>query len=748
MFTLSPAASALLDLAAQDAEQRGEAEFGLRNIVLAALELGFDGPLGPVFHVRLDRKLKSSLEVGYPPRAQIPRMAVAKAKPDATLEMALAAALARGDVDVRQVLTLPLADRGIRDLLARLNFSPDNLLEQAEDSKVPHTARPSAGAAAGAAVPVESGGQGGGQSQDVFATFGRDLTAMAKKGELRGATGRAAEIERLCAALGRMSQNNPLLVGLPGTGKTAVVEQFAIDAAAGKWPHLKEARVVEIDLAGMVAGTKYRGEFEQRLKSLITGLQSAGGQIIPFIDEIHMLVGAGGAEGSMDAANMLKPPLARGELRVIGATTPSEYRTSIEKDPALARRFNVVRLNPPSAEETKGILRAALPRFEKHHGVPIDVAAADEAVRMADRYITNRNFPDKALFLLDDAAASSRLKSPGEKVGELAVYEAVQRVTGVPVSQVNQHPRERRDAIVSALKAEVVGQPDALTIVTSKIDEMLSGMVSRNQPVPGLLFVGPSGTGKTHLAKTFATEFFHTDGAYHRYDMSEYAGQSGHASLLGAAMGLVGSERGGILTNALRQYPHALYLFDEIEKGERETLNIFLGVLESGTLTGRDGVEVDCRHALFAFTSNLGARLHNSDKPWEELRELYSEELRKTLPPELLGRMEIIPFRPLGDEAIISVLRLQLREIQQQAKDARQLAVTFTDDCLQPLAKLGRDDAYGARALRRIIAERVKRPLVAWMLQAPVDAPHTIKAVWDSTKEEMTFVPGPKETAA
>ena len=708
-MALSQAAQHLLDLACLDAAQRAMEQYSFRNVMVSALDLGAEGPLAPIFHVGRNEEFRRRLEEGLGRRPRPPRLSAVRAQRSPILDLRLRQADLSGDeTGVRELLHACLADESVSAYLQNIMMSSGQVLELADDSRVPkQTSDP--------VVLVDA--DGGAKPDEKRTPFSRDLTQLACEGKLSGAQGREKEILRLRSALNRMNQNNPLLVGLPGTVKSALVEQLAIEIAQGLHHELADVTLLEMDLPGMVAGTRYRGEFEERLKTLIETIRRAGGKIIPFIDEIHLIVGAGAAEGSMDTANILKPPLARGELRVIGATTPMEHRLRIESDSALDRRFSVIRVEPPSEAETETILLGALPRFERHHRVKIAPAAASTAVKLAGRYLTNRQFPDKAFFVLDDAAAFLRASKPdAESLQSDDVMDAVERVTGVPVKQLRLGDRERLANLEGRLKELVVGQPEAVRAMVERMKESHAGMTSLDRPIPGFLFVGPSGVGKTHLAKTFADEYFKTAGSFQKFDMSQFAGQAGHASLLGAPMGTVGSDRGGCLTNLLRQHPYAVYLFDEIEKGDPDVLNIFLGILDSGRLSGRDGVEVDCRHAVFMFTSNIGASQHDDTLPFDELRSRYIESLNKRLPPELVGRMQVVPFYRLNRESARSVVSLLLRDVQKLARQGSGTMVRFDEMTVDELVTRALDTVHGARALRQIVDEKVKRPLVDWLL--------------------------------
>lgn len=729
MYKITEAGASLIERAKDEAEQRGDLEFSYRHLALAALALGAEGPLGPLFHIARDRPLKTMLESSMRPKPAMRRLHVTPAIMAGHLDFAVSKQLTKGPVGVRDLLLLTLNDQAIEAFIYKLGMATRDFLEWADDDRLPGLLRE---------MPVSATPEGRANANAV--SFGRDVTALAKEGKLKGAFHRDKELRRLRYTLNRMEKNNPLFVGWPGCGKTAIVEQLAIEIAAGRIAELADVSIIELDLAGLIAGTKLRGEFEERLKRLLDQIKASAGKQILFIDEIHMIVGAGSAEGSMDVANILKPALARGEVRVIGATTPEEYRQRIEPDKALERRFGKVMVSSPTAEETVAIAMASLPRLAEHHGIEIAQDAAQAAVELSDRYLPTRHFPDKALLLLDDAAAACRSCDPVIKLVERShIIEAVERVTAVPVKKLQAGAQQRIEHLAERLRSSIVGQDEPIDEILAEMSRSATGLLDTTKPPPAFLLVGPTGVGKSYMAQLLAEEYFVTSGSYQHFDMSQYAGQAGHASLLGAPAGTIGSDRGGTLTNALRQHPHGVYLFDEIEKGDVETLNIFLGILDSGMLTGRDGVTVSARHAQFIFTSNLGAEYHDDSLSWSELRERYATALAAHLRPELLTRLRIIPFRHLNKNSARALVKLRLDALSVLARGTRDCEdVTFSDEAVDSLTALAMRRVQGARVMQQLIDDRATRPLTKFLLGRS-DPAGRIAGDWDPSTQTVRF---------
>ncbi|HJL42059.1 MAG TPA: ATP-dependent Clp protease ATP-binding subunit [Myxococcales bacterium LLY-WYZ-16_1] len=745
MLKLTRSAERLIDLARRDAASRAQQHAGFRNVLLAALDLGPEGPLAAAYGDRsFPRNFRAALEQGIPARKSVePKHTVPVAE---ALEEILEKAKRGSDsLDVHAVLEAVVTIPVVRAVLDGARMGVEELLETAYDEYVPGDA----GQAPEPAPAGEGSASPSSKTSNLLEKFGRDLTAEARDGKLHPALGREREVANLCASLLRMQQNNPLLIGLPGTGKTAIIEHLALEAANGRvGQDFENVRIVEIDLPGLVAGTRFRGDFEERIKGIVQEVKEAKGGIVPFIDEIHLLMGAGATSGGMDAGNILKPPLARGELRLIGATTPEEYRTSIAKDPAMARRFGPVHVEPPDAEATLQILHGVKERIGKHHGLRIDSTHCEVAVRLAGRYVRNRNFPDKAIVVLDQAAAIHRVErndetqADGERVLDLdTVYQAVERLTGVAASRLAKGEGDRLAGVEGRLTERIIGQPDAIEGVMRVLRRRAAALSPEERPIGSFLFLGPSGVGKTELARVVAEEFFDSPYAIERFDMSEYAGQAGSASLLGAPAGTVGSDRGGVLTNALQRNPYAVYLFDEIEKADRSTMNIFLQMLDAGRVTGRDGVTVDCSNAILVFTSNLGNReaLDAGEISEEQRADIHLNVAQRHLPPELFRRFDdVVPFNALDKRACQKVASLMLSGLGKRFGRSHGHPLRFADEVPEALGDAGYSPLYGARNIRYELERRVERPLVDWILeQEAIGGP--VRAEWADGAARFRF---------
>lgn len=617
--------------------------------------------------------------------------------------------------------------------------------------------------------------------------FGRDYTELARQEKLDPCIGRDTEIERVVQILSRRTKNNPCLIGEPGVGKTAIAEGLAQRIVSGDTPEtLKEKRIVALDLAGLVAGTKYRGEFEERMKRVMEEVRKASGEVILFIDELHTLVGAGAAEGAIDASNILKPALARGELQCIGATTMDEYRKYIERDAALERRFQPIQVREPSIEETIDILKGLRDRYEKHHSVTIDDSALIAAAKLSSRYITDRALPDKAIDLVDESASRVRLRRampPGELrqakqelakvqaelanvpssssydrgpelrareqelqekvtsleqqwheerenqpnvVNEDEIAQIVYSWTGIPVSRLIEGESAKLLKMEDVIHGRIIGQHDAVVAVSKAIRRSRSGMKDPKRPMGSFIFLGPTGVGKTELARALAAFLFETEDALIRIDMSEYMERFSVSRLVGAPPGYVGYDEGGQLTEAVRRRPYCVILLDEIEKAHPEVFNILLQVMEDGRLTDSQGRIVDFKNAIIIMTSNIGAQSIQSgsaigfrdpsaeedpEKHYESMKNRIMDEMKRVFRPEFLNRVdEVIVFHQLTRDEIVQIVDLMLDRVRQQMA-AHGMDLEVTQPVREMLAAEGFDPQFGARPLRRAVQRLVEDPL-------------------------------------
>ena len=554
----------------------------------------------------------------------------------------------------------------------------------------------------------------------------RDLTRRALDGELDPVFCRDAELDRMVEILCRRQKNNPCLVGEPGVGKTALAEGLAQRIAEKRVPRLLQGRrLLALDMASLVAGTKYRGDFEERFKNLLEELVRDGSAIL-FVDEFHTIVGAGAAEGAIDAASILKPVLARGELQLIGATTNQEFRAHIQKDAALERRFGRVQIEEPTPEQAVEILKGLAPRYERYHGVQLPEETLREAVELSVRYLPGRCLPDKAIDLIDEACAAARIRA--EREGETnprltreEVARVVAQASGVPAERVGEKERERLDKLEARLDAEVVGQHKAVEAVAGAIRRSRTGLGEPGRPMGALLFLGPTGVGKTALAKALAAGWFGSEKALLKLDMSEYQEQHAVARLLGAPPGYLGHDEGGQLTEAVRRRPYSVVLFDEIEKAHPDIQNVLLQILEDGQLTDSMGRKADFRNTIVLLTSNLGARFlagqsaplgfgGGAEAAFEKQSAQAVAEAKQWFRPELIGRLdELIVFRPLGEESMSRIAEKLLSQLEARAaRSGYQL--THTPRVGPALAAKARSP-YGARELRRQVDRAVEQAL-------------------------------------
>ena len=553
--------------------------------------------------------------------------------------------------------------------------------------------------------------------------YGRDLTRLAQEGRLDPVLCRDSELERMVEILCRRQKNNPCLLGEPGVGKSALAEALAQRIASGQiTPALRGKRVLSLDMASMVAGTKYRGDFEERFKNLLEELYRDRSTIL-FIDEIHIIAGAGAAEGAIDAASILKPMLARGEIQLIGATTPEEYRKTIQKDSALERRFGRVMVEEPTPTAAETILAGLMPRYERYHGVAIPSTAIHAAVELSVRYLPGRYLPDKAIDLLDEAAAARRIAENSSEKKALTpadIARVVSKASGVPAERVGEAERERLAQLEQRLAAEVIGQPRAVASVAAAIRRSRTGLRENNRPIGAMLFLGPTGVGKTQLARTLAKCWFGSEKALLRFDMSEYMERHTVARLIGAPPGYVGHDEGGQLTEAVRRRPYSVVLFDEIEKAHSDIQNLLLQILEDGTLTDAQGRRADFSNTIILLTSNLGARcLAGQTAPMgfgaagaekDRCGQQAIREAREFFRPELMGRLdETVLFDPLGPEQLAGIADRLLCELEERAA-GQGYTLRHTAAAAKALAG-DKVPPYGARELRRTVSRAVEQAL-------------------------------------
>lgn len=591
--------------------------------------------------------------------------------------------------------------------------------------------------------------------------FSRDLTALAAAETLDPVIGRKEELRRVIEILSRRRKNNPALIGEPGVGKTAVAEALAIAIVQKNVPEdLARKRLVSLELSSMIAGTKYRGEFEERVKNILNEVRKAG-DIILFLDELHTIVGAGSAEGAIDAANILKPALGRGDLQVIGATTTEEYRRYIEKDAALERRFQPVIIEEPSEQTTRSILSGLLPRYEQHHRLTISPDAVNAAITLSQRYLPERKLPDKAIDLIDEAASRARLSTPPVSVvTETEIAAVLSCQTGIPVTSISKTEGERLLALESTLHRRVIGQEQAVRAVARAIRRGRTGLKEAERPIGSFLFLGPTGVGKTELCKALAEALFGTEKALIRFDMSEYMEPHTVSRLLGSPPGYVGHDKGGQLTEAIRRKPWSVVLFDEIEKAHEDIQNLLLQALEDGILTDAQGRHADLRNCVLILTSNVGARqitaksqlgfsLSDSDqglRPQKEIASAVMSEVRRAFKPEFLNRLdELIIFEQLDQAKTEHIAELLLQKFSERLQTLG-VELRYDHAVLEYLARSGSDPRYGARPLRRVIRSEVENPAAELLLNGALTAEsRLLLTISDNT---LQLIPSPAALTA
>ena len=690
-------------------------------------------------------------------------------------------------------------DRTRNEVLRELdpNFTPSEEGDEGEE-----------GVEASDGEEVASGSSGPARKQSktpALKAFGRDLTEIARKGELDPVIGRADEIERVIQILCRRSKNNPVLIGEAGVGKTAIAEGLAQEIVAGSVPEiLADKRVITLDLALMVAGTKYRGQFEERIKAVMDEIRK-NKNIILFIDELHTIVGAGSAEGAMDASNIIKPALSRGELQCIGATTLNEYRKYIEKDSALERRFQSVKIEAPSVEDTILILKGIRPKYEAHHKAVITDAALEAAAKLSDRYLTGRFLPDKAIDVMDEAGSRARIgamtrppstkdleteidRIRGEKesaikaqdfekaaalrdtekkakedleaalaawrkdrdereviVGEEEIMHVLSKWTGVPLNRMEQKETQKLLSMEEELKKKVIGQDEAVVAISKALGRSRADLKDPRRPIGSFIFLGPTGVGKTFLARSLAEFMFGDPDALIQIDMSEYMEKFTSSRLIGSPPGYVGYEEGGQLSEAVRRRPYSVVLFDEIEKAHPDVMHLLLQILEEGTVTASLGRKIDFRNTIIILTSNVGAELIKKqtslgfgapkhDEGYDTMQGKILEETKRVFKPEFLNRLDdIIVFHTLSKEMLTRIVDLEVAKVTARIKE-KEIILTLDAAAHELLIEKGYDPTYGARPMRRAVERYLEDPMAEEIIRGSFKAGDTIQVTRDGEK--------------
>ncbi|MCK2219196.1 ATP-dependent Clp protease ATP-binding subunit [Actinomadura sp. ATCC 31491] len=763
---LSASAREALQRAVEGAGQRGAPDLDALDLLDALIDTDATRALLTAAGVDADRLRDRIDDLAGPGEAAEPPTTLSPAAKRAVLDaQRISRALGSSYIGPEHLLLALAAnpDSGAARLLREQGVSANELQEAVLSGAAAHRAGGDAARRTGDTPSLDE--------------YGRDLTEEARQGRVDPVVGREDEIEQSIEVLSRRTKNNPCLIGEPGVGKTAIVEGIAQRIVNGSVPDtLKDRRVIALDLTGMVAGSKYRGEFEERIKKVIDEVRAHADEIIVFIDEVHTLVGAGSAEGGMDAANILKPALARGELHVIAATTIDEYRKNIEKDAALERRFQPILVAEPTVEQTVEILAGLRDAYEAHHQVRITDEALDAAANLSARYITDRFLPDKAIDLMDQAAARVRLRArtPGSDVRELEerleslrrdkdqavasddfdrakeltgqidklrpelerarhgsdtvpqvmvedIAEVVSRRTGIPVTQLTEQERDRLMRLEEHLHERVIGQDEAVTAIAEAVRRARAGLSDPNRPIGSFLFLGPTGVGKTELARALAAALFGGEDHMVRIDMSEFQERHTVSRLIGAPPGYVGYEEAGQLTEAVRRRPHCVILLDEIEKAHPDVMNILLQMLDDGRLTDGQGRTVDFTNAIVIMTSNIGAEIIlAATGDAAALEDRLMDLLRRSLRPELLNRIdETIIFKRLERDQLRQIVDLLLERTRQRLR-GQGITLEVSDAAKDWLAERGHQPEFGARPLRRTVQRELDNRLSAMLLTGEV----------------------------
>jgi ATP-dependent Clp protease ATP-binding subunit ClpC len=794
MNNFTPRAQQVLQLARKEADRFNHNYVGTEHLLLGLIKLGQGVAVNVLQKMGLDLetvRMEVEKQVGTGPETKM--VGNIPYTPRVKKVLALAAkeakALNHSYVGTEHILLGLLregdgvAARVLKSLDVDIERTRNEILKELDPNFTP----PGDGEASqqeGGAPPAGGSGEKKEVKTPALKAFGRDLTELARKGELDPVIGRANEIERVMQILCRRTKNNPVLIGEAGVGKTAIVEGLAQEISRGSIPEiLRDKKIIMLDLALMVAGTKYRGQFEERIKAVMDEIKRSK-NVILFIDELHTIVGAGSAEGAMDASNIFKPALSRGELQCIGATTMNEYRKYIEKDAALERRFQTVMVNAPSVEETILILKGLRPKYEQHHKAKMTDEALEAASKLSDRYLTGRFLPDKAIDVMDEAGARARIKTmtrppevqgiekeieaiKNEKEGAIRaqdfekaaslrdkekqskdkleqilsewkqmrdekevvitdedIMEIVSKWTGVPLSRMNERETKKLLRMEEELKKHIVGQDEACVAISKALRRSRADLKDPKRPIGSFIFLGPTGVGKTMLAKTLAEFMFGDENALIQIDMSEYMEKFNVSRLIGSPPGYVGYEEGGQLTEQVRRRPYCVVLFDEIEKAHPDVWHILLQIFEEGKVTDSLGRKIDFRNTIVIMTSNLGANLIKkqmslgfaaASAPTEynygSMKDKILEEVKKTFKPEFINRIDdIIVFRALDRKDMTQIVELELDKVQSRLKN-KNVLIQLTAKAKEFLIEKGYDQDYGARPLRRAIQKYLEDPL-------------------------------------
>jgi ATP-dependent Clp protease ATP-binding subunit ClpC len=813
MNNFTPRAQQVLALARKEADRFNHSFVGTEHLLLGLINLGQGVAVNVLQKMGLDLetvRLEVEKQVGTGPDQKLAGNIPYTPRVKKVLELSKkeAKALHHTYVGTEHIL-LGLLREG-EGVAARVLKNLDIDIDQCRQ-EILHELDPNFEGDEGVAAGMEEEESAGNKKQvktPALKAFGRDLTEIGKKGEMDPVIGRAEEIERVIQVLCRRTKNNPVLLGEAGVGKTAIVEGLAQEVIKGNVPEiLRDKRVITLDLALMVAGTKYRGQFEERIKAVMDEIRRAK-NVILFIDELHTIVGAGSAEGTMDASNIIKPALSRGEMQCVGATTLNEYRKYIEKDAALERRFQSIKVEPPSIEDTIDILKGLRPRYEDHHKMELTDVAVEAAVKLSDRYITGRFLPDKAIDIMDEAGARARIKAmtrPPEvknlesaieetrtkkekaikdqkfeeaasmrdeekkakenletvltewkknnedarvKVDEDEIMYVVAKWTGIPLKRMEQGDVQKLLSMEKEISQTVIGQASAVETLCKALRRSRADLKDPARPIGAFMMLGPTGVGKTLLAKSLAVNMFGDSKSLVQLDMSEYMEKFNVSRLVGSPPGYVGYEEGGQLTEKVRRNPYSVVLFDEVEKAHPDVMNMLLQILEEGKLTDSFGRQVDFRNTIILLTSNVGAeRLKkgatmgftapDDEQDYERMKENLTEEAKKVFRPEFLNRFDdIVVFRSLGREELTQILDLELEKVQKRLAQ-RDIHFELDEAARDLLLEQGHDPTYGARPMRRAVEKHLEDPMAEEIIRG--DLREGEKIVISAKDDKLVF---------